>query len=193
MVYPGIKGSWQHFNIFIKFRPISSSGVLLFNGGIDTRKSGQDYILIQIIEGHVQLVFDSGSGPAFIKSSEKVALIAWNTIEVERFRNFGSITLNSGTAQKGRSRGSSIALNLGPKLFIGGAITTELPKRWRDSAVGFHGCVQELLVNEERVDLVREFKRSEGITNCLSKTSPCQSSPCKNNATCKVRIMPRVR
>ena len=127
-----------------------------------------------------------GSGPAKIEHYEIITLNAWNTVEVERFRKYGSITVNSKAAQKGVSHGNSITLNLGPELIIGGAATTQLPGKPTQPTLGFHGCVQELVVNGKSVDLVREFTRYDDVTNCHSSVSPCQPSPCQNNATCQV-------
>ncbi len=187
MVYPGIKGAWEQLSIYIKFRPASYNGILLLNGGVNIGKKSQDFISIQIYSGYAQLQFDSGSGAALIQSSGKVELNSWNTIEVERFRKFGSITLNAGMAQKGVSHGSSIALNLGPELYIGGTDHKSIPSVAWHRLGGFHGCIHEVIINNKRIELVKDFTHYQGVTNCHSKASPCHSSPCQNNATCEVR------
>lgn len=191
MIFPGIKGSWEELHIQLKFKPRSLNGILLFNGGIEKSVSTQDFIMVRLISGHVQFEFDSGSGPAVITHSQKIALDAWNLVDVERYRKHGSILMNGKFAEKGASKGDSIALNLGPKLHIGGrgGIKAFPANGHVVSQPEFDGCIKELVINGKSVDLVKDFMSYEGITDCHSKFSPCLPPPCKNNATCLVRFV----
>eukprot|EP00794_Sanderia_malayensis_P015277 gene15277-16853_t len=186
MAYPGVKSSWEQFSAYVKFRPASSDGILLFNGGVDVGETSQDFILIQLRNGYAQFQFDSGTGPAVIQSAKKINLNTWNTVEVERFRKHGSITLNANIAQKGVSPGSSIALNLGSKLYIGGIGSDVSAKKLPGNQAGFNGCIEEVVVNEKTIALVKGFTQYQDVTNCHRRLSPCQPLTCQNNATCKV-------
>lgn len=188
MVFEGIKGAWQDLHIFIKFKPKSSNGLILFNGGCGSSVVNYDYVLVQLINGYVQMQFDAGSGPAFITHSDKVLPNAWNSVEVERFRQYGSISLNGNAAAKGASQGDAIALNLGPFLFIGG-INSSVEKSFNQSFAvkdSFNGCIQDLIVNRERLDLVKDFLSNKDVMDCSGKVSPCFPSPCLNNGKCQV-------
>ena len=188
MILPGIKGSWEELHIQLRFKPRSLNGIILFNGGIEKSVAIQDFIMVRLINGHVQFEFDSGSGPAIITHSQSIILDTWNVVDVERYGKHGSILLNGKFAEKGESKGHSIALNLGPQLHIGGRSGMKLlpANDYVASQPEFDGCIKELVINGKSVDLVKDFMSYEGITDCHSKFSPCLPPPCKNNATCQV-------
>eukprot|EP00795_Rhopilema_esculentum_P006768 gene6768-12334_t len=188
MTFPGIKGAWEDLHIFIKFMPRLRDGLLLFNGGLAPLKSENDYVLIRLINGYVQFEFNSGSGAAVIRHHEVVSLNNWNTIEIERYQRYGSIAVNGMTAVKGSSPGYSIALNLGPLLFVGGLNASErytFNKTWL-SYQGFDGCIQDLHINDRKIDLVTEFISNHEVMDCLGTLTPCTPSHCRNDAQCKV-------
>ena len=190
MAFEGIKGAWEELHIFIKFKPRSDNGIILYNGGAESLASTQDYILVQLINGHIQLKFECGSGPAVINYHERVVMNAWNTVEIDRFRQYGSISLNGNVAMKGVSQGHSIALNLGVYMIVGGNDDSlkggvGMPLNGSVSK-GFNGCIQDMIINGKRVDLVRDFLVNKEIIDCNSKFSPCVPSPCVNNGVCQV-------
>ena len=195
LVFQGIQAAWEELHIFMKFKPKHRNGVILLNEGAEPLASTQDYILVQLINGRIQLQFDAGSGPAIITHDEKVLINAWNTVEIDRYRQYGSISLNSRAAKKGVSLEHSVALNLGPLLFVGGRNQTRLRRRRKvgrsinatiDQTNGFNGCIQELIINGNKINLVGDFLMNEEIMDCNRKVSPCVSSPCLNNGTCQV-------
>ena len=194
MAFEGIKGAWEELHIFIKFKPRSGNGIILYNGGAESLAFTEDYILVQLINGHIQLKFECGSGPAVINYHEKVEMNAWNTVEIDRFRQYGSISLNGNVAKKGVSKGHSIALNLGVYMVVGGNNDSleggvgMLSNGTINRGKGFNGCIQDMIINGKRVDLVRDFLVNKEIMDCNSKVSPCVPSPCVNNGICQVNF-----
>ena len=194
MVFQGVKGAWEELHVFVKFKPKSGSGIILYNGGAESLASTHNYILVQLVQGYIQLKFECGSGPAVITSRDKVLIDSWNTVEIDRFRQHGSLSLNGNVAEKGISQGHSISLNLGESMIVGGS--KELLKVGRDEVIlpnnsdlrmnGFDGCIQDLIINGKRIDLVRDFLANKEILDCSSNSSPCLSSPCLNNGKCQV-------
>lgn len=141
-----------------------------------------------MVNGHIQLQFNSGSGPAVITHYGKVNIDSWNEVEIERFRQYGSISLNGQAAAKGESQGHSVALNLGPLMFIGGSNGSTSVRSNATSIIsnGFNGCIQDVVINSEKIDLVGNFVVNKGIIDCDTKISPCVPSPCRNKGICQV-------
>ena len=187
MTFEGVKGAWEELHVFIKFKPRSGNGIIMYNPGSESIAQNQDYILVQLIDGYIQLKYDCGSGPAIITYHEEVLLNSWNTVEIDRFRQYGSISLNGNAAMKGVSEGQSISLNLGASMFIGGNGTQRnVMVNSSNTLNGFNGCIQDLVINGNRIDLVKGFLANKDIMDCDSKSSPCVPSPCLNNGTCQV-------
>ena len=185
MSYPGIKKSWKQLRIFIRIKPKNRNGLILFNGQ-DKNNGYQDFISVVLVNGHVELRYDSGSGSAVIRHYQVVTMGRWNTIYIERNRQYGSLTVNQGNAVKGKSPGRTASLNLGSNLYIGGHKDLTTVQNHVGIARSLHGCIQELEINGENIDLVKHFKSNKGVTNCHTDTSPCQQSPCLNNGTCEI-------
>jgi len=187
MTFEGVKGAWEELHVFIKFKPRSGNGIIMYNPGSESIAQNQDYILVQLINGYIQLKYDCGSGPAIITYHEEVLLNSWNTVEIDRFRQYGSISLNGNAAMKGVSEGQSISLNLGASMFIGGNGTQRnVMVNSSNTLNGFNGCIQDLVINGNRIDLVKGFLANKDIMDCDSKSSPCVPSPCLNNGTCQI-------
>ena len=52
------------------------------------------------------------------------------------------------------------------------------------SAVGFKGCIRNVYVNDQLLDMA-DFLLENGTTEECPETSSCQSAPCLNGGTCR--------
>ena len=62
--YPSFNDSFGTTRLYLELRPISSDGLILYNGQI----IGTDYISLSLSSSFVQFQYDLGSGPAVIES-----------------------------------------------------------------------------------------------------------------------------
>ena len=85
------------------------------------RKDGYgDFASIAIKDGFVEFRFDTGSGPAILKSPEKLTLGKWHNVFVTRRMKEGILKVDNGTRITGRSLGRTRGLNIRSPIFIGG-------------------------------------------------------------------------
>lgn len=87
----------------IEFRPESSYGILLLSA--EKEDLNGDFMIVTIINGFIEFLFDCGSGKGLIKSSEKINLHQWNSLIIYRYRWDAWIELNEKRRIRGRSSG----------------------------------------------------------------------------------------
>ena len=127
-------------------------------------KDGQgDFASISIKDGRVEFRFDTGSGPAILRSGVPINSGSWYTVYVERKLRDGILILSTGnmedtknaeettgisTTVKGKSPGSTRGLNIRTSLYFGGV--DEHSKYLVAEGVGvrrgFAGCIDDLRI-----------------------------------------------
>ena len=127
-------------------------------------KNGQgDFASITIKDGRVEFRFDTGSGPAILRSGVPINPGAWYTVAVERKLRDGRLKLSTGdvedsnkdqkitgisTIVTGKSPGSTRGLNIRTLLYFGGI--DEDSKHVVAESVevkqGFAGCIADLRI-----------------------------------------------
>ena len=75
---------------------------------------------INLVNGHVQLRYDLGSGVANLTSPEKVSSGQFHSVKVTRNGPYGTLQLNTGQVVSGMSPGALTELNLELPLYLGG-------------------------------------------------------------------------
>ena len=99
------------------------NGLILYNG--QNSNGNGDFLSINLVNGHVQLRYDLGSGTANLTSPEKVACklqapSAWHSVKVTRNGPYGTLQLNTGQVVSAMSPGALTELNLELPLYLGG-------------------------------------------------------------------------
>ncbi|XP_078697741.1 basement membrane-specific heparan sulfate proteoglycan core protein-like isoform X14 [Branchiostoma floridae x Branchiostoma belcheri] len=181
IAYQTMQNVQRQTRITMEFKLDSlTDGLLLFNG---QRLAGSgDFISLAVKDGAVEFRFDSGSGPAIIRSSKNVSLDTWHTIKAERDLKDGSLSLDGLEATKGQSPGSTQGVNLRMPLHLGGMENfDDLPDRVGVNK-GLFGCIASVEVNSISLDLVNAVLDSANIQDCGERT--CDRAPCQNGATC---------
>ena len=115
---PTLNHVGKAFHIEIWFLCQQPNGLILYNGQ-NTNGNG-DFLSINLVEGHVQLRYDLGSGFANLTSPEKVTMGEWQSLKITRNQKFGTLQLNTGQMVTGLSPGSLTELNLELPLYLGG-------------------------------------------------------------------------
>lgn len=178
MSFPTLPNSSFKFNFELTFRPENGDGLLLFNG--QTRGSG-DYIALSLKDRYAEFRFDFGGKPMLVRAEEPLALNEWHTVRVSRFKRDGYIQVDEQHPVAFPTLQQIPQLDLIEDLYIGGVPNWELlPADAVSQQVGFVGCISRLTLQGRTVELIREAKYKEGITDCR----PCAQGPCQNKGVC---------
>lgn len=106
------------FHLELWFLGQRPNGVLLYNG--QNSNGHGDFLAINLVNGHVQLRYDLGSGVANLTSPKQVTMGQWHSVKVTRNGPYGTLQVNTGQVVSGISPGSLTELNLELPLYLGG-------------------------------------------------------------------------
>lgn len=108
--------SYASIDIYFQFKTIQASGVIMYNAG-----RGHDFLAIELVNGHIHLVFNLGSGPIRIRDTAKTALNdnQWHSVTVGRPSvNRHTLMVDDSTAIV-TSSGSNRYIDLQGYLYLG--------------------------------------------------------------------------
>ena len=160
------------FHIEVWFLAKRANGLILYNG--QNSNGNGDFLAINLVNGHVQLRYDLGSGVANLTSPEKVEFNQWHSIKVTRNGPYGTLQLNTGQVVSGMSPGSLTELNLELPLYLGGYRFAYTLNKDSGVVTGLEGALQRLIVNGNAIeDLVEVALDSRGISRYVGL--PCDS------------------
>ena len=161
------------FKLVLTFKTLSLNNSLVFIVSSHTTK-----LSVEIVNKKIALRYDLGSGEVVVKSDQNISVAKWIKVYVEQNRRHASLRIDNQQAVKGVSSGNyfNLRLNKRSRLYLGGDANSR--------SVGLHGCIQQLVVNDMRVDLVNDFVASRKFSSCYRTLSPCLSYPCLHNGTC---------
>ncbi|XP_057213859.1 neurexin 1a isoform X15 [Triplophysa rosa] len=192
-------------SISFDFRTTEPNGLLLFSHGKPKPQQQKDpkspktlkvdFFAIEMLDGHLYLLLDMGSGTTKTRSvNKKVNDGEWYHVDFQRDGRSGTISVNS-IRTPYNAPGESEILDLDDKLYLGGLpedragliFPTEV---WTALLnYGYVGCVRDLFMDGQSKDIRRlaEAQRAVGVKPSCSKEPPkqCLSNPCLNSATCR--------
>nr|XP_054602129.1 agrin isoform X4 [Nothobranchius furzeri] len=178
--------AYHTVRIAMEFRASEMTGLLLYNGQM--RK--KDFISLALVNGKVELKFNTGSGTGTLISKVLINQGRWHQLVVTRNRRSAVLSIDNEPHIQGESPQGTDGLNLDTELFIGG-VTEELKQDVRERtgvAAGLVGCIRMLDVNNRMLNLQESGGDSlfgSGVGECGN--NPCQPNPCKNAAECQVK------
>ncbi|XP_015786511.1 basement membrane-specific heparan sulfate proteoglycan core protein-like isoform X2 [Tetranychus urticae] len=178
-------GSVEKFKISLKIKAISlEDSVIVYTG--QNAVGSEDFIALILRKQAIEFIFDTGSGPAYIRSSNLVLNGVWISIQAEREHNEGTLIVGDSKPIKGRSPGQTKGINTRLPLYIGGIDLKKVKysKQVMERYQGFHGCISELSVNGEPIDMVNETIQASQVKDCESNYSHSLQSPCHNGGSC---------
>ncbi|XP_078805810.1 agrin isoform X8 [Oryzias latipes] len=185
LAFPTMK-AYHTVRIAMAFRASEMNGVLLYNG----QRGSKDFISLTLVNGKVELRFNTGSGTGTLTSKVKVSQGHWHQVEVTRNRRNGVLSVDGEPDVQGESPHGTDGLNLDTELFIGGVtedLKQDVTARTGVSA-GLVGCIRMLDVNNRMLNLQEDGGDSlfgSGVGECGN--NPCEPNPCKNGAQCQVK------
>ncbi|XP_054653899.1 neurexin-1a-like isoform X17 [Dunckerocampus dactyliophorus] len=191
-------------SISFDFRTTEPNGLLLFSHGKPKQqpkdsKSPQtlkvDFFAIEMLDGHLYLLLDMGSGTTKTKAvNKKVNDGEWYHVDFQRDGRSGTISINTlRTAYT--APGESEILDLDDNLYLGGLPENKMglvfpTEVWTALLnYGYVGCIRDLFIDGQSTDVRRlaEIQKAAGVKPSCSKEPPkqCLSNPCQNNGICR--------
>ncbi|XP_061815157.1 neurexin-1a-like isoform X15 [Nerophis lumbriciformis] len=191
-------------SISFDFRTTEPNGLLLFSHGKPKQqpkdsKSPQtlkvDFFAIEMLDGHLYLLLDMGSGTTKTKAvNKKVNDGEWYHVDFQRDGRSGTISINTlRTAYT--APGESEILDLDDNLYLGGLPENKMglvfpTEVWTALLnYGYVGCIRDLFIDGQSKDVRRlaEIQKAAGVKPSCSKEPPkqCLSNPCQNNGICR--------
>ncbi|CAG5125030.1 unnamed protein product, partial [Candidula unifasciata] len=202
--YPTISEGLLSVRVQLLFQAKSlDDGIILYNA---QRQDGrQDFIAIVIKDRHLEFRFDTGSGPAVLRSRNPLIVNDWTVVVAERKGRDGSLVVNEdapvneqvapndrflfsrlerGDVVRGTTVGDrTIGLNLERPLYVGGVDPLEIINANAGTFDGFVGCVGELTIGNATIRLFDDALETLNVEDCGERRL-CDRRPCLNNAQC---------
>ncbi|XP_067329099.1 agrin isoform X4 [Anolis sagrei] len=178
--------AYHTVRIAMEFRASELSGLLLYNG----QNRGKDFISLALVNGFVELRFNTGSGTGIITSRVPIEPGRWHQLVVNRNRRSGMLSVDGEPHVNGESPSGTDGLNLDTDLFIGGAPEDQIAAVAERTSVtsGLKGCIRLLDVNNQMYDLREkgsDVLYGSGVGECGN--NPCHPNPCHHGGLCHVK------
>uniref|UniRef100_A0A8C2WRW4 Neurexin 1 n=1 Tax=Cyclopterus lumpus TaxID=8103 RepID=A0A8C2WRW4_CYCLU len=191
-------------SISFDFRTTEPNGLLLFSHGKPKQQPKDsknpytlkvDFFAIEMLDGHLYLLLDMGSGTTKTKAvNKKVNDGEWYHVDFQRDGRSGTISINTlRTAYT--APGESEILDLDDNLYLGGLPENKIglvfpTEVWTALLnYGYVGCIRDLFIDGQSKDVRRlaEVQKAAGVKPSCSKEPPkqCLSNPCQNNGVCR--------
>ncbi|XP_041654652.1 agrin isoform X5 [Cheilinus undulatus] len=178
--------AYHTVRIAMEFRASEMTGILLYNG----QEGKKDFISLALVNGKVELKFNTGSGTGTLVSKVEITQGRWHQLVVTRNRRNAMLSVDNEPHIEGESPRGTDGLNLDTHLMIGG-VPEEMKNDVRERtgvSAGLVGCIRLLDVNNRVLNLQERGGDSlygSSVGECGN--NPCQPNPCKNGAACQVK------
>ena len=173
------------FNLTISLyiKPTADDGLILLNSFSNIDFS--EYVYLFIVNGFVEFGYDNGIGrePVMIRSDSQVQLDEWHYIEASKYGQMGSLIVNDRQPVFGQSFGTLMSLSLSGNLWVGGIDNVADISSVANALSGFKGCIDQLTINSEEIDVMLDAEMGYGIRQC--NTSLCLPNLCLNGGGCQ--------
>lgn len=144
------------------------------------------YLTLLLLKSKVVLRYDLGDGLVTLSDDrEAIKQNEWCMVDIELKGRYASLRVNKKQATKNSSTGRSTSLRLKSRTVVSvGGLGIKTKNDGSDSKDGLHGCVQQLRLNEQKIDLVGSYVEAHRFSSCYTVLSPCLSQPCLNEGKC---------
>ncbi|CAB1336887.1 unnamed protein product, partial [Coregonus sp. 'balchen'] len=123
--------AYHTVRIAMEFRVAEMTGILLFNG----QDGKKDFLSLTLVNGKVELKFNTGSGTGTLVSKVQVKQGRWHQLVVTRNRRNAVLSVDDEPHIEGSSPPGTDGLNLDTNLFIGGVPEDMMTERVRQQPV----------------------------------------------------------
>nr|XP_053635121.1 agrin-like [Cherax quadricarinatus] len=178
--------AYNKVQVELEFRTFTDSGILLYS---QQQKDGSgDFLSLALVDGFVEFRYNLGSGPALIRSHERVQMKRFHKVVAKRYQRDGILQLDESEDAIGKAPGNLKSLDLRGSTYIGYVPTNER-RVWENAGTteGLVGCLRSVRINGRPLDLVwpgsPHVVKAEHVGECSA--SPCASLPCLNQGSCR--------
>ncbi|KAM4718072.1 laminin subunit alpha-1 isoform 2-T2 [Anableps anableps] len=146
-------------SIVLLFKTLSPAGLLLYLASNNTR----DFLSLELVEGHVRLAFDLGSGALIQTSNRKYNTGVWFKVTLQRNKRKGYLSIMAAGQPsekevfEAESPGTASDLNrydLDP-IYIGG-FPSSRPIRRQVVSRAYVGCIKNVEIARSNFDLLKD-------------------------------------
>uniref|UniRef100_H2THB8 Cadherin, EGF LAG seven-pass G-type receptor 2 n=1 Tax=Takifugu rubripes TaxID=31033 RepID=H2THB8_TAKRU len=201
-----------HFTLSLTFATKEPNGLLLYNGRFNekhdfiameiieeqiqlTYSAGETKTTVSphiaggvsdgqwhVVEVHYYNKVRSGAGLPQGPSDQKVVVVTVDNCDTSVALRFGHVIGNYTCSAQGSQSGSKRSLDLTGPLLLGGVpkLPEDFPVRHRQ----FVGCMKNLRVDNQHVDMASFIANNGTLPGCSAKRHFCNNNPCLNGGTC---------
>ncbi|XP_054924474.1 laminin subunit alpha isoform X2 [Dermacentor andersoni] len=155
----------EHSTISLEFRTRHEDGILFYV----TNSNKVDFIAIFMKQGRVNVMFNCGTGPGLLTTSEVYNLGEWHSLEFSRRGQMGVLYMDNTTAAQGSSQGTTSSINVKSPIYLGGLprnVSSQVKNNLRGVTGSFPGCIRKLEVQDRQMLRPRVII---GATGCSQK------------------------
>ena len=108
--------AYSSINIFFLFKTLEPKGVLMYNAG-----KGQDFIAVELVNGHIRYVVNLGDGPIVLRDSARNSLNdnRWHSVSIGRPSAKQHTLMVDDSISTALSQGNNDNLDLNGILYLG--------------------------------------------------------------------------
>lgn len=173
-------------NVFVDFRfkTLEPNGLLFYNGG-----KRNDFIAVELVNGHIHYVFDQGDGSVTIRDKARVHMNdnRWHSVSIRRPGPRTHTLIVDDSIEVYNTAGNNVHLELEGILYVGGVFKdmySRLPVSIA-SRSGFEGCLASVDLADISASLTEDaiVPSSLVVAGCEGPTK-CSQNACANRGVC---------
>lgn len=182
--------SYNKKNAFFRSFKVINSACKLIKFSLNSQT---DFFAVEVLNGHIYIHIDLGSGAAKVRASRKrVDDGIWHELTVRRNGREGKVGVDQ-QWNDFKVPGDSTQLELDSPLYIGGigpsyANVNVPPALWTGTLrQGYVGCLRDLVLSGKPVDIAAYARQQDTAAvkpSCHVQTVQCTPNPCHNGGTC---------
>ncbi|KAM3716727.1 Neurexin-1a [Dirofilaria immitis] len=192
-------------SLSFQLRTQELDGLILYHGSLPTAKTGHDYFAFELVDGHLFMIIDLGSGYIRLQTTaEKITDGAvWHSVTLERMGRTGTVIVDN-IKTDFSTPGVSANLIIEEPIYLGAVpwprnesdiidFHVPYPIWTANLRKGYIGCLKGVRINGISPNIATFFQEQqknikEGITyGCADNMNHdfCALSPCKNFGRCE--------
>ncbi|XP_068155026.1 neurexin 1 isoform X6 [Drosophila tropicalis] len=181
-------------SISFKFRTKEPNGIIvLATGSKQPRAKNPVLIAIELLNGHIYIHLDLGSGASKIRASRRrVDDGDWHDLILRRNGRDAKVSVD-GVWNDFRTPGDGTILELDGHMYVGGVGPAYNSVAW-PAAIwtatlrqGFVGCLRDLVLSGKAIDIAAFARVQDSASvkpSCHVQSNVCNGNPCLNGGTC---------
>ncbi|XP_017131362.1 neurexin-1 isoform X2 [Drosophila elegans] len=181
-------------SISFKFRTKEPNGIIvLATGSKQPRAKNPVLIAIELLNGHIYIHLDLGSGASKVRASRRrVDDGDWHDLILRRNGRDAKVSVD-GVWNDFRTPGDGTILELDGHMYLGGVGPAYNSVAW-PAAIwtatlrqGFVGCLRDLVLSGKAIDIAAFARVQDSASvkpSCHVQANVCNGNPCLNGGTC---------